>query len=50
MNKTKKIKLFIGLFYLITLVHFYIFFYLNFSSKKLLVMNLLRIIETIFLN
>ena len=41
MEKAKKIKLFIGLFYLIAVMFvFFIFFFQNLAFKKLQVMNL----------
>ena len=50
MEKTKKIKLFIGLFYLVAVGLFLYFFFQNLVFKKLLAMNLLKIIEITFLN
>ena len=50
MEKAKKFKLFIGLFYLIAVGLFIYFFFQNLVFKKLPAMNSLKIIEIISLN
>ena len=49
MEKARKLKLYIGLFYLIFVGLFLYFFFQNLVFKKLPAMNLLKIIEIIFL-
>jgi uncharacterized membrane protein YdjX (TVP38/TMEM64 family) len=50
MEKAKKIKIFIGLFYLVLFVYFYIFSFQNLVFKILPLMILLKKIDLIFLN
>jgi len=48
MEKSKKVKITLGLFYLLVVSSFLYFFLSKFTLEELLAMNLLKIIEIIF--